>query len=129
MFFTQQFQFQSSKHISILSNVSVTDASPALFILIYIKMLKSHFNLSQGNDDEEQIETVAETISKKKKKKRIVRESVDTPGEEQLEEWITEGEEEQEEYVRPEEEPSRKLSKSEISVRLSMLGKTADGDG
>lgn len=92
-------------------------------------MLKSHFNLSQGNDEEEQIETVAETISKKKKKKRIVRESVDTPGEEQLEEWITEGEEEQEEYVRPEEEPSRKLSKSEISVRLSMLGKTADGDG
>ncbi|KOB70007.1 putative axonemal leucine-rich repeat protein [Operophtera brumata] len=63
-------------------------------------MLKSHFDISKGDDVEEIIEE----------------QTKEENGEDVLEE-------EKKVYL------IRKLSKSDISVRLSLLGKTADGDG
>lgn len=63
-------------------------------------MLKSHFNLARDDAEEQRLEE----------------EHVEHQGEAIVEE---------EKIVYPE----RKLSKSEISIRLSLLGKTGEGDG
>ncbi|XP_034840310.1 leucine-rich repeat-containing protein 23-like [Maniola hyperantus] len=73
-------------------------------------MLKSHFNIAkQGDIDlEEESEHVPE----------------EAPGE--THEVM---EEEPEEYVQKTFSSERRLNRSEVSVRLSLLGKTAEGDG
>lgn len=63
-------------------------------------MLRSHFNLQRPEEEEQNLE-------------------------EEHTEQITEAVVEEETNAHPE----RKLHKSEVSIRLSMLGKTANGDG
>lgn len=70
-------------------------------------MLKSHFNLQENEDKVTAEPTVEESLH------------IEQLGEALAEEHVE---------VQP-TFPERRLNRSEVSVRLSLLGKTAEGDG